>query len=340
MHYPIKLARRPVAESESVRIVLEPTKNSDSFSLVGDWVRDGGILVLADSSTNFASEIGVNLEQDSPAETTGAKPKDPVKPTKSKARPRSFAIQSPDVGTIDVSQSKINGVITLAVGNDRLTRKGETGRVLVASPQGPVVTTHPRGKGEIWIIHYPTLFENSLLKRQDNAVLLCRLATLALSARPGTIAFDDYFHGLGDRPGVIELLFTPPMIWLTLQALLLTAIVVWKHSIRFGAVRSSAPPPRRSKEEFLDALAGLLESRRDYGDAYRTVRDDLKREIAVRTGLPPSAPPALLAEAAGRRFSVDSVRLLPLLEADRPPSGNNASAFLHDMNALESFQNA
>lgn len=345
LDYPIRLARRPSSGGETIRIVLEPTRNSDSFATLRDWVQDGGLLILADGSTAFAADLGVALEEEatrSPDDAANGAKKAPgggkgSSGAKSpKKGPAAAGVQA--VESIDVSASRIADVRTIAVAEDHvIATSGPPGDRLVASTRGPVVTRLARGKGEIWVIHYPSMFNNSLLKRDDNAILLCRLVTQALTERPGEVAFDDFFHGLGDRPGAIELLFTPPMIWVTLQACLLTAIVVWRNAGRFGEIRSSAPPRRRSKEEFLNALAGLLERRRDYGDAYRTVRDDLKLSIARRTGLPASSPPRALADEAARRYGCDADEPAALLEADRPISESGPQGFLKDINTMESY---
>src|SRR5262249_39365761 len=119
----------------------------------------------------------------------------------------------------------------------------------------PLVTMYRQGRGEIWLLNRPEFLTNGLISHGDNAILLCRMAD-SLSAHPGaTLAFDEYVHGLRDRPGVLELLATPPTVWVAVQAAVVIALVIWHAAPRFGAMRASPPAHRRSKEEFLDALA-------------------------------------------------------------------------------------
>ena len=63
------------------------------------------------------------------------------------------------------------------------------------------------------------MLANDNLRVEDNAVLACRLADAMLAERPGgRLAFDEYCHGLRDRPSVAEVLFRPPVLGVTVQA--------------------------------------------------------------------------------------------------------------------------
>lgn len=221
----------------------------------------------------------------------------------------------------------------------RVERLDSTGAVLVEAGGKPVVTVYAHGLGEIWLLHRPEFLNNQQLRRADNAVMLCRLAEHMLEDRQGPLAFDEYFHGLRDRPGVLELLFEPPTLWVTLHGLLLLGLLLWNRAPRFGSIRALAPPSRRSKEEFLNALAALLERKGDYADAYATVRDNLARQIEHELGLPAEMPAAELARAASQRRPVDAPRLLRLLTSESLPPGAGTGTFLHALQELETARN-
>src|SRR5262249_13376273 len=89
----------------------------------------------------------------------------------------------------------------------------------------PLVTIHPRGRGEVWLVHRPDFVRNERIGKADNGVLFCRLAEAVLRERSGPMAFDEYFHGLRERPSIFELLLTPPTVWVTAQALLLLLLL-------------------------------------------------------------------------------------------------------------------
>ena len=119
---------------------------------------------------------------------------------------------------------------------------GQTGRPWGTIEGKPLVTAYPRGRGELWLLHRPDVLRNHNLRQADNAILACRLAEVLLAERPGTLAFDEFVHGLRDRPGVTELLLRPPMTAVTLQSLALTALLLWHYVPRFGAVRPLLRP--------------------------------------------------------------------------------------------------
>jgi hypothetical protein len=202
-------------------------------------------------------------------------------------------------------------------------------------PDGqPLVTIYRQGRGEIWLLNRPEFLTNRLIAHGDNALLLCRIAD-SLSARPGAeLAFDEYVHGLRDRPNVLELLATPPTLWVTIQAAVVIGLVVWHAAPRFGAIRISPPGRRRSKEEFLDAMASLLERCEDYDDAWQSVRAEFSADLAQALGLPADTPLDQVAEEAHRRGRISQSSLNRLRAARRP----DRQTFPAQLTQLESIR--
>jgi hypothetical protein len=140
-----------------------------------------------------------------------------------------------------------------------------------------------------------------------------------------------------DRPGVAQLLLQPPALWITLQGLLLAAVLLWHLAPRFGQISALPSARRRSKEEFLDAMASLLERKADYGEACRSARDELVRDIERELGLPANTPRDLLVEEAARRRSIDREALRSALGGDSSaPLGN--AGFVNTLNRLEAMR--
>jgi hypothetical protein len=129
------------------------------------------------------------------------------------------------------------------------------------------------------------------------------------------------------------LLGQPPALWMTLQAVLLMAVLLWHSMPRFGLPLPSPPPGRRSKEEFLDAIATVLERKGDESDAFRTIRDNLANEIGRELGLPPDTPAVVVARETARRRNIEEVQILRLLTTASVPRG----AFLSLVNELETI---
>jgi hypothetical protein len=301
--YPVVRAKR--LGGPDVRWVLFPTNAKQEADALADWVRQGGLLLLADDSSEFASHLGMTLQ-----------------------------VQKKEDGLENQEASGL-GISRLVGGGTRVRWPGQPGEVRVQAAGEPFVTVYPLGRGEVWLMNRPEFVTNSLLSQADNAVLLARLATNSLRDRPGRLAFDEYFHGMRDRPGVAELLFQPPALWVTLQALLLLGLVLWHYIPRFSPARPLPPPSRRSKEEFLNALAGLLERKGDRVAAFDVAADDLARELERELGLPAGMPAQVIVREAARHRPIDSARLLRVLTRQGLSPGVSAAAFVQALKELE-----
>jgi hypothetical protein len=309
LRYPVRRSRR--LGGEAPRWVLFPRPARDiprtkDVRRLDAWVREGGVLLLADRSPDFAHALGMDLQ----VETNASEREEPASG---------------------------GGATRLAGGNVRVDWPGHEGRVWARIGDRPVVSVHEHGQGQIWLLQRPELITNRLVGKADNGVLVCRLAEAMLQERPGEaprLAIDEYFHGLRDRPGVIELLLRPPALWVTLQALLLTLLLLWHYIPRFGVLRPLAEAGRRSQEEFLDAMAALLARKGDYTEAFHTARADLLRQMERELGLPAgSSIDRVIREAVKRR----AIRLDTLVRvlADGESEIRTAKAFLKAMNELE-----
>jgi hypothetical protein len=328
--YPVVRLKRPLGAS--VRWVLFPRPSRDDPGLLKQWLRGGGTLVLADNSPDIARQLGlkVHVHDLDVTELAAAPSKDPIHnpPLSPPSRRRqgeggeaSSAKVLSEIQHIDGGRTRVEGPEDF----DRawLDRGGQR-----------LVTIYREGRGEIWLLNRPGFLTNRLIREGDNALLLCRIAD-SLSARTdGAMAFDEYVHGLRDRPGVLELLATPPTLWVAIQAGVVIALVVWHFAPRFGAVRASPPARRRSKEEFLDALASLLERCEDYDDAWQSVRAEFRSDLAQALGLPADTPLDQVADEAHRRGRIDSSTLNRLTALARRPDRQTFPAQLTQLETI------
>jgi hypothetical protein len=314
LHYPVRRSRQAPRSTDrggSVRWVIYPGQTRErDIAALDAWVRRGGAVLLAVPDGAFAQHLGLHV-------TATSTPRAVLDAT------------GPDVHS-------------LAVGDRRVTAADPGGRpwagVTVAGE--PLVTIYPHERGEVWLLHRPAVLENQNLRQQDNAIFACRLAEAMLNERPGEVAFDEYYHGLRERPGVTELLLRPPMRAVTFQAVALVLLLVWHYAPRFGALRPLPPARRRSKEEFLDAMASLLERQGDTAEAFRTVQQDLLRRLEADLGLPAGTPVKQIVSEAVRRHRLerlDAQAFLVLLTADAPPGGGGPRAFLDALHRLQTI---
>jgi hypothetical protein len=306
--YPVTRSRYPTGGS--VRWLLFPAGSARDAKQLDAWVREGGLLVLATDSADFAKEMEIPLEVDK----TGGEDEEPT--------------------TIADAPRFVGGKTRVTWREAEAAR--ERPRVWAEAEDKPLVSIHPRGRGQVWLIHRPDFVRNEAIGKADNGVLLCRLAEAVLRERPGPIVFDEFFHGLREKPGVVELLLKPPTVWVTAQALLLLLLLLWHHGPRFGGLRAAAPLSRRSAEEFLDAMTALLQRKGDQADAFRTARDDLRQEIEKELGLPAGTAPERVATEAQLRRGIDRDRLLRLLTAPGVPA--DSGGLIKAMQELETIR--
>lgn len=308
--YSVTRSRR--ATGGNIRWLLFPDPSARDAPQLKAWVGEGGLLVLATDSADFAKDMDLPLDIDQ------AGSDDEEETTQPDAR------------------HFVGGKTQVSWRGERGGAGGETSRVWARVGNKPLVSIHPRGRGQLWLIHRPDFVRNEHIGKADNGVLLCRLAEAVLRERSGPIAFDEFFHGLRERPSVVELLLKPPTVWVTAQAVMLLLLLLWHHGRRFGGLRAVAPPSRRSAEEFLDAMTALLQRKGDQADAFRTARDDLKQEIEKELGLSAGTAPERLATEAQLRRHINPTRLLPLLTAPGVPAG--AGGLIKAMQELETLR--
>lgn len=313
--YPVERSRRPTGGD--VRWLLFPSQTTPKdAAALDDWVRRGGIALLALDEEAFADQLGMPVSVAGRRRIkvpglTGFAPSPPV-------RGDAYTAEATDVSHVVAGPLEVMGP--------------SGGRAWGRIGSGPIATIYTRGRGQIWLLNRPDVLANDNLRMEDNAVLACRLADAMLAERPGgRLAFDEYCHGLRDRPSVAELLFRPPVLGVTIQALVLTLFVLWHFSVRFGPLRAVPPPARRSKEEFLDAMAELLERNGNRSEAFRTVRDALRHKIETVFGLPTGTPVVEIVREVVRRRGMSPEPLSSILSAHEPPGG-----FLEALHQLES----
>jgi hypothetical protein len=200
------------------------------------------------------------------------------------------------------------------------------------------VTRYQHGRGAIWLANRPQFLTNRLLRRADNAILLCRISEAMLAEGDGKLAFDEFFHGIREHPGLAELLLAPPTVWVTLQFLLLAGLFLWRNVPRFGSVQAAHVARRRSKDEYLDALASLMERKHAYADAYAAIRADLVQEMERNLGLPAGTEIEVLARQAEVRRLVRRETLLPLSTTPASEESLGAAQFSTALNQLETIR--
>lgn len=273
--------------SDTVMLMLADTLDEDAAGELRAWVRAGGTLVVADSRSDFAPDV---------------------------AGPAS-------IGPLQASLPRTCDSAALA-GVERVAAPG--GQVY-EEPPGDALACFRRGDG-FWLIAVgegegtvvaiggPGAFTNAALGEADNGMLA---AALLAPERGGSVAFlRPPAPGQG-RSSLAELV--DDRVWLALAQLLLAfgVVVVWR-SRRLGAPVREPQAVQIAGSELVTAVGHLLQQTSARAQTAHLLRDDVRRELADRLGLPASCPVDAVASAVARRTGRRTDDLVALLAGSHP----------------------
>lgn len=140
----------------------------------------------------------------------------------------------------------------------------------------------PYGAGEIAYLSDPFVVANGGIDMADNARLAMNLA----ASRQGLIAFDEYHHGFGaENNRILEYFESTPVTAIFLQLIALAAVAIYSQGRRFARHVPMPEPDRRSKLEYISAMAELQQRTRAFDLAIENIYSDFRRRAARHFGL-------------------------------------------------------
>jgi hypothetical protein len=194
------------------------------------------------------------------------------------------------------STTRLSGALFAATGareirsdGGRELRLGTGWDALGNDGRAPTVAMRTEGKGSLIVVGTVTPFLTESLANADNARFAVALTTAAL-ATGGSVAFDEYHHGVHPAPNILALV---QRTWLG-RSLLLAFVVVFVYVAltgrRLGPPQPLDPRPPRSSLEYIRGFAGLVRR----AGRQEIVRDRARRELhaglARSIGLDPATP--------------------------------------------------
>ena len=191
--------------------------------------------------------------------------------------------------------AELAGVARVASAGGRRWRSVGTALPALGDKGGSLLAVATEGRGIVLLLADSSPLQNGFLDRADNA----RFALGLAGCRSRRIVFFETYHGYG-RGGTG--LAAIPFRWRT--ALLLEGAAVLTFML--ARARRLGPPEPESRElappraEYVRSLAATLMRTRDRREALAPLRTELRRRIALRTGLPGDADDAALQAAAPR----------------------------------------
>ncbi len=252
------------------------------------WVADGGRLVVADPNSPLTPEV---------------------------AGPAALGFTTPSVGPGECSLEALADVgrVTVPSGAVYETPQGAVG--CYARNEGSWLVARSEGAGTIVSVGGAATFMNIELGQQDNAALA---AVLLAPEGEGTVAFlEPPPPGAGDAP-LLDLI-SPGVRLAIVQLLIAFGIVVLWRARRLGRPVVEASPVEVPGSELVVAVGNLFQTSGAADHAATVLREDARRTLAERLGLPPSAPSEVLAETAAARTGASAEQVMAAVgPADGP----------------------
>ncbi|MCW5955035.1 MAG: DUF4350 domain-containing protein [Pyrinomonadaceae bacterium] len=138
------------------------------------------------------------------------------------------------------------------------------------------------GLGSISFLSDPYVVSNAGVSLVDNAQLGINLVT----AGGGLIAFDEFHQGYGSNQNRFFQFFAgTPVIAVFAQLALIAAFVFYSQSRRFGRPVPEPEPDRRSKLEYVSAMAELQQRTQAYDLAIENIYSDFRRRVSRLFGV-------------------------------------------------------
>jgi hypothetical protein len=233
----------------------EATFSNQLVNQVLSWLRSGGRLVIAtDGGTGeeLLSGLGVQLASIFPTTISMREP----------------LLLAPPLASVSGSA-------------DAVAQEPPGGVTVASTSAGAAILRLPVGRGMVWILTAPTVFDNATIRQGDNRALLLNLA----GRPPARIGFDEYQVPAGSGPSV-------PTDWLTqttwgvavLFAILLLVLYRWLAGWRLGPPIVPLSDRHRPLTEYVISVGGLLRRGKERRGVLHMYQETLERELRARFG--------------------------------------------------------
>jgi len=179
----------------------------------------------------------------------------------------------------------------------------------LANPEKDILADYPYGQGRVVFLSDPYIVSNAGIKTVDNATLAVNM----VAVENGTIAFDEYHQGYGSEVTFFRYFSGTPVPALLAQGVLLIFVLIWTRGRRFARPLPVPGKDRRSKLEYVAAMADLQQNTRAYDLAIENVYTQTKRDLVRLVGADNTISRKPLAEAVAERTGYDPRELYKLM---------------------------
>lgn len=267
------------------------------------YVDRGGTLILATDGTDSSRRLLSALELDVAGKGHTKETATPTGPTLARPTVRAVALGGDAVVAPDIAH------------DPRFLSRAET-------VQGAAVATMTRGKGRVHVIADAYPLSNTGLPDADNLAMVQNLlAGLKLGARVG---FDEYHHGYGVGASIADLALRSPWGWALAYLAALTLVVFATGGRRFGRPLPAPVAPPRPTADFARALGARWRERHQRAFAATQSAERVKRVLAARFALDPTADDGAFLNALHARRPDLAAECATVLAALHAPAKRDA----------------
>jgi hypothetical protein len=179
---------------------------------------------------------------------------------------------------------------------------------------GAVLADFEYGDGRVVFLTDPFVIANNGIARGSNLRLALNLIDSLGAGRDGAarrIYFDEYHHGYRSEDNPLVNYFRgTPMVWLIVQGLLLSLLIVYTYGKRFARPLPLPAADRHSPLEFVSSMANLQQVAKARDLAIENIFPRFKAQLCRRLGLSSRAQPEeIIASLRRRRLPVPESEL-------------------------------
>lgn len=262
---------------DDVVLLLSDETDDDARDELLAWVEAGGTLVVTDSFSELTPEV--------------------VGPVSSGALADLAPLERGDCPI-----TALDDVSEVAPGDFAVTYEAPPGSVgCFARNDGHWLVATARGEGAVVALGGPDVWINVNLGSDDHA----QLAAALLVPAEGTSLVVPRPPRPGEGDATLANLIPERVFGFMLQLVVAFCVFAWWRSRRLGPVVVEPQPARVPGSELVTAVGGLLQQTRALGRAATLLRDDLRRALSERLGLPRDTDPEGVANAVAARTGGD-----------------------------------
>ena len=290
-------ADRPGAGTETA-LLLSDDLTPERRQGVLDWVGRGGTLVVADPGSGV-TEV------------------EPVGSTRIGLLDAEIERRCEVAALGDVGRVAAPGGVVFKVPEGPAGPGGAGGggaRACFPRNDGAWLLVQPLGEGTVVRLGGASVLVNQELGEADNAILL---ASLLVPVEGTTVqVLQPPLPGGGDA-GLTDLIAHRVRLALWQLVIAFVLLALWRAR-RLGRPVAEPQPVQLPGAELVVAVGNLLQRAKGRGQAAGLLTDDLRRSLAERLGLPPSAPADQVADAVAARTAIPRERVLRTLTQTTP----------------------